>query len=166
MALDISDIPTLLVIAGIVFLFIAIVRNISGTVATTIDRKSATILGISGVILFALGLITASTGTFLPSDTIDTIPPTSTPDIMEDISPLPTYVIKNTSTSSGIIRLEQRGGKIYVEIVIYEEGKKKGPYFFSAPPPPPTITETPEPTPTSIPTETPIHTLTPEQQTE
>ena len=174
MALDISDIPTLLVIAGIVFLFIAIVRNISGTVATTIDRKSATILGISGVILLALGLITAHTGTFLPSDTIDTIPPLkqtpippiSTPYIMEDISPLPTYVIKNTSTGSGIIRLEQRGEKIYVEIVIYEEGKKKGPYFFSAPPPPPTITETPEPTPTSSPTETPIHTLTPEQQTE
>jgi len=163
MALDISDIPTLLVIAGIVFLFVAIVRNISGTVATTIDRKSATILGISGVILLALGLITAYTGTFLP---FDTTPSTSTPYIREDVSPSLTYLTKHTPAGSETIRVEQREEEIYIEIIIFEEGKQIGPYPFSIPFPPPTITETPEPTPTSIPTETPIHTLTPEQQRE
>ncbi len=41
MALDISDIPTLLVIAGIIFLFVAIVKriNIKGDVATAIEKK-------------------------------------------------------------------------------------------------------------------------------
>lgn len=158
MALDISDIPTLLVIAGIVFLFVAIVRNISGTVATTIDRKSATILGISGVILLTLGLITAYTGTFLP---FDTTPPTSAPYIRENVSPSLTYLTKRTPAGSEIIRLEQRVEDIYIEIIITEDDKKMERYPFSIPSPPPTITEVPEPTPSPIPTETPIPTPTP-----
>ena len=157
MALDISDIPTLLVIAGIIFLFIAIVRNISGTVATTIDRKAATILGISGVILLALGLITAYAGIFPPPGTKPIITPP--PINVTDISPYLLLTEKHTPTSVEIIRVEQREEGTHIKIITMEEGKKTSLNYF-LPFPPPTIAETPEPTPTSIPTETPIPTLT------
>jgi len=146
MALDISDIPTLLVIAGIIFLFVAIVRNISGTVATTIDQKSATILGISGVILLTLGLITAFTEVFPPTGTTST----STPDfIVDEISPSLSVIRIYTPTSFEIIRVEQREEGVYIKIII-TEGKEKNTehFFFSSPQP--TINETPEPTPTIL----------------
>jgi hypothetical protein len=137
MALDIFDIPTLLVIAGIIFLFIAIVRNIRGTFATTIDRKPATILGGLGVILLALGLITAFTGVFQPSETT----PTSTPSFnVEYISPSLSTISRQTPTGVEFIRVEQREEGVYITITITKGKEKTTERFFSFPPP--TINET------------------------
>jgi hypothetical protein len=83
MALDIPDIPILLVIAGIIFLFIAIVREVSGYIKTSIDEKKAKILGIAGIILLASGLITAAIGVFQPPPENNVIPtPPPTPQIL------------------------------------------------------------------------------------
>ena len=102
MVLGISDIPTILVIAGLIFLFIAIVRNISGTLATKIDEKQAKILGISGAILLALGLITASIGIIPPLEIKSTptppVTPTPTPTPTPILTPTPTPTIMPTPT--------------------------------------------------------------------
>ena len=87
MVLDISDIPTILVIAGIVFIFIAIVRELSGYFKASITPKQAIILGITGVILLGLGLFASSTGVFLPKPTPT---PTVTPSPSPTITPTPT----------------------------------------------------------------------------
>ena len=92
MVLGISDIPTLLVIAGVVFIFIAIVREVSGYIKTSIDEKKAKILGIAGIILLASGLITAATGVFQPPEIKPTPAPLVTP------SPSPTITLTPTPT--------------------------------------------------------------------
>jgi hypothetical protein len=171
MALDIPDIPTLLVIAGIIFLFIAIVREVSGYMKTSIDEKRAKILGIAGIILLASGLITAAIGVFQPPPENNVIPtplptPTSTPDItVENISPSLFVMEKSTPTSREALKVEKREERIHITLKIIEGGEKKE-YSYIIPFPSETMTETPEPTPTSIPTETTIPTPTPKPQTE
>lgn len=102
MVLNISDIPTILVIAGLIFLFIAIVRNISGKLETSIDENQAKFLGIVGVSLLGLGLIAPSIGIFLPPEIKPTpittsIPtPTPTPSSTPIITPTPTSTITQT----------------------------------------------------------------------
>ncbi|VVB92295.1 Uncharacterised protein [uncultured archaeon] len=91
MVISVSDIPTVLVIAGIIFIFVALAR-ISGKITIDTDEIKAKILGVAGVILLGLGLIATSTGIFLPPEikpppitgSVSTPTPTSTsipPDI-------------------------------------------------------------------------------------
>ena len=94
MVLGISDIPILLVIAGVGFIFIAIVREVSGYIKTSIDEKKAKILGIAGIILLASGLITATTGVFQSPE----IKPTPTPPVTLIPTPTPTPTLTPTPT--------------------------------------------------------------------
>jgi hypothetical protein len=98
MVLGISDIPTLLVIAGIVFIFIAIVREISGYLKASIDEKKAKILGIAGIILLASGLITAATGIFLPPEVKPVPTPSPSPTATPTPTPTPTQTLTPTPT--------------------------------------------------------------------
>jgi len=98
MVLDISDIATILVIAGIMFIFIAIVREISGYLKTSITTKQAIILGITGVILLGLGLFTSGEILPLPTPTPPVTPsqsPTITP------APTPAVTIEITNPKNG-----------------------------------------------------------------
>jgi hypothetical protein len=99
MVLGISDIPILLVIAGLVFIFIAIVREVGGYLRASIDEKRAKILGIVGIILLASGLITAATGVFLPLEIKPTPTPPVTPTPTPLLTPTPTPTIMPTPMS-------------------------------------------------------------------
>ena len=105
MTFVISDIPTVLVMAGIIFIFIAIVRELSGYIRTSITPKQATILGITGVILLCLGLFASSTGIFLPQESKPTltpsITPTSTPATTTPPTPTPTSIIDTMDSMWG-----------------------------------------------------------------
>lgn len=68
MVISASDIPTLLVIAGIIFIFVALVRIRGSKIQIDTDGRKAKILGVGGVILLCLGLIATSTGIFLPPE--------------------------------------------------------------------------------------------------
>ena len=99
MVLDISDIATILVISGIIFIFIAIVREISGYLKTTITTKQAIILGITGVILLGLGLF--ASGEILPPDSKPTPTPPVTPSPSPTITPAPEVTIEITDPKEG-----------------------------------------------------------------
>jgi hypothetical protein len=101
MVLGISDIPILLVIAGVVFIFIAIVREVSGYIKTSIDEKKAKILGIAGIILLASGIITAATGVFQPPEIKPTPTPPVTPSPSPTITPTPEVTIEITNPKEG-----------------------------------------------------------------
>jgi len=114
MALDISDIPTVLVIAGIFFVFVSLVK-IRGKIAIYVRDETAIILGIAGTILIILGLVSASAGMF-PSPEITPTPkptpiltPTSIPTPIPTFTPTPTSdkeIVDNVSEcSSGDIYL-------------------------------------------------------------
>lgn len=81
MVLNISDIPTILVIAGIVFIFLAIAGRITGKVETSIPPDKQNVLGIIGAVLLVLGLTAPSTGIFFPPEKvpISNSTPTATP---------------------------------------------------------------------------------------
>ena len=135
MVLSVPDIPTLLVIAGILFIFVAIVRNISGYLEASIDQKTAKILGMVGIIFFTLGLITAAIGIFSPTETTPTL--TSASEGGEGIAihtPTPTPLITLTPTPTPLITLTPT----------------PTPLITPTPTPTPLITPTPTPTPTPI----------------
>ena len=102
MVLGVSDIPTILVIAGLFFIFIAIVRKVSGYIDILIDKKTAKTLGMVGIVLLALGLITAAAGIFSQQEPTPTLPVTSThtPTITHTPTPLPTIWATPTSTAT------------------------------------------------------------------
>lgn len=76
MVFEISDIPTILVIAGLIFIFLAIAGGIQGQIRAIIPPDKQKTLGIIGALLLFVGLVAPVTGIFSPS-----IPPipTSTP---------------------------------------------------------------------------------------
>ena len=116
MVLGISDIPILLVIAGVGFIFIAIVREVSGYIKTSIDEKKAKILGIAGIILLASGLITAATGVFQPPE----IKPTPTPPVTPTPTPTPTpsLIPSQTPTLQIKITSPEEGDEVPISTIV------------------------------------------------
>jgi len=83
---------------GLTFCFVAIVRNIKGKLETAIDEKTAQLLGVTGVFLIALGLITAAAGTFQPLED-PPLTPTPTPLLTPIPTPKPTEIPPSTTTN-------------------------------------------------------------------
>lgn len=126
MVLDISDIPTILVIAGIIFIFIAIVGELSGQIKTKINPKQAVILGIVGIILLGLGLFASSTGVFLPPELKPKSTPTPTPTATPLISAKITYpvgeVYSPTKVEGTVSRALKEGEYMWIALGLPSSG--------------------------------------------
>ena len=98
-----APIPSLLVIAGLICVVLAIIGGISGKIEIIVPPKRQRLLGGVGIVFLVSGLVL---GTIIQPTLIDEgLKPTSTPPITSTTTPIPTptptYIIDTMDSTSG-----------------------------------------------------------------